>query len=126
LLRLVLMGVLWRRPRSKREDLRASAQAAQADADRQREVQTVGQTNAEWYIYQGRAQGLMEGLIEGRAAGLVEALESTLLRLGRQRFGEPSEAASSALTALTDVKRLEKLTERLLQATSWQDLLDTP
>jgi hypothetical protein len=126
LFRLVLMWALWRRPRSEREDLVASAQAAQAGADRQREVQTVGQTNAEWYIYQGRAPGLMEGPIEGRAAGLVEALQSTLLRLGRQRFGEPSETFTATLTALTDVDRLEKLTERLLQAASWQELLDTP
>jgi hypothetical protein len=122
LLRMVLTWALWRRPRSEREDLRASAQASQVDAAHKREVQTMGQTIAEWYIEQGRA----EGRAEGEAKGRIDTLQRMLLRQGRQRLGEPSETITATLTALTDVERLEKLTERLLQVASWQELLDTP
>jgi hypothetical protein len=117
LLRMVLTWALWRRPREEREPLLAAAQAAQADAARQKEVETVGQSIAEWYIEQGRA----EGFNKGRA----EEVRKILLRQGRQRFGEPGEPMSAALAALTDLERLERMADRILQASGWQELLDT-
>ena len=58
-------------------------------------------------------------LDEGHARGV----QATLLRQGRKRFGEPDEATRQALLAITDPERLDLLTERLLDVTSWQELL---
>jgi hypothetical protein len=114
LLRFVLTWALWGRPREEREPLLAAAEATQVDAARQKEVNTVGQTIAEWYMEQGRT--------EGRG----EELRKLLVELGRQRFGEPAESLRAALAALMDLERLERMARRILQASSWQDLLDTP
>ena len=62
-------------------------------------------------------------LSEGKAEGKAEEARNILLMLGRSRFGKPPARALAALDALTDVQELEALTVRLLQATSWQDLL---
>ena len=58
--------------------------------------------------------------------GRVEALQRTLLRLGRIRFGNASQATEQSIQAITDIVRLEQLTERLLLVSSWQELLQTP
>ena len=63
---------------------------------------------------------------EGRAEAQAEALQKTVLRLGKLRIGKPSKQIVSAVGAITDVDRLERLTEKILQATTWQELLDTP
>jgi hypothetical protein len=55
--------------------------------------------------------------------GEVKALRKTLLRQGRIRFGDPTEETEAAIGALSDVERLERLTERLVTANSWQELL---
>jgi HEAT repeat protein len=55
--------------------------------------------------------------------GKIEEARKILLLQGRSRFGEPPPEAVAALDALTDVSRLEELGVRLLQATSWQELL---
>ena len=47
----------------------------------------------------------------------------TLLRLGRKKFGEPDSATLSRIESLTDADRLHALTERLLDVTSWEELL---
>jgi predicted transposase YdaD len=60
---------------------------------------------------------------KGEAKGKIEEARNMLLLQGRSRFGEPPPEAVAALDALTDVGRLEELGVRLLQATSWQDLL---
>ncbi len=69
-------------------------------------------------VEEGREKGLIEGRVEGR----VEAL----LRLGRIRWGDPKEAQRQDLERIVDIDRLERMTERLLQAGSWQELLETP
>jgi hypothetical protein len=50
-------------------------------------------------------------------------MRSTLLRQGRLRFGPPPESAQSAIQAIDNLGKLEQLTERLLTASSWQELL---
>ncbi len=57
--------------------------------------------------------------------GRVLALQRTLLRQGRIRFGPPSEAIEAALQGILDGDRLERMTERLLTASNWQELLQT-
>src|SRR5207249_846899 len=49
-----------------------------------------------------------------------------LLRLGRKQFGEPDAQAESALAAIQDPDRLERMAEAVLTAHSWQELLGTP
>ena len=66
---------------------------------------------------------LSEGKAEGVAEGKTEEARNMLLLLGRRRFGEPPPEAVAALDALSDVSRLEELGVRLLEASSWQELL---
>lgn len=49
-----------------------------------------------------------------------------ILQLGRKRFAPPDESVTTRLSAITDLDRLERLIDRLLEATGWDDLLDTP
>jgi hypothetical protein len=63
-------------------------------------------------------------LILGR--GLVKGLQTAILKQGTKRFGSPTPEVDAALRATTDQPRLERLAERVLDATSWADLLATP
>lgn len=67
---------------------------------------------------------LREGWDAGHEAGAVEAAREIVQRLGRRRFGPPPEWAVSALDAVDDLERREVLSERVLDATGWEDLLD--
>jgi predicted transposase YdaD len=57
--------------------------------------------------------------------GRIEGMRASLLRLGRQRFGSAADA-ETAVNGITDLERLERMTDRVLRATDWQDLLATP
>lgn len=72
-------------------------------------------------IAEGKAEGKAEGIIEGA----LEEARKLLLRQGGIRFGPPSKANLATLKRITDLARLEELSERLLTAESWQDLLRT-
>ncbi|HLJ56600.1 MAG TPA: hypothetical protein VKT77_16295 [Chthonomonadaceae bacterium] len=71
----------------------------------------------------GRAKGEAEGRAEGRAEGESRGIRETILRIGSQRFGEPSPEAMMSLEAITAAERLQQLAVRLLQVESWQELL---
>ena len=71
-------------------------------------------------------QAKEEGRAEGRVEAQAETLQKTVLRQGKLRIGKPSKQVVVAVEAITDVDRLERLTEKILQATTWQELLDTP
>jgi hypothetical protein len=49
-----------------------------------------------------------------------------LLRLARRRFKELPEGAEAAVTAITDLARLEDMTDRALDAAIRDELLATP
>ena len=68
-------------------------------------------TTYQWILRRGEQRGVSKGKCD------------LLLRQGRLRFGEPDAATLSALEATTDQARLDELGERLLAATSWQELL---
>lgn len=59
----------------------------------------------------------------GMAKGERQSLIRSLLRLGRKKFGEPDAATLASVEQLTDVDRLQALTDRLLDVTSWEALL---
>jgi predicted transposase YdaD len=79
---------------------------------------------------EGRAEGEIKGLIKGREEGLamgqVEEARQLLLRLGRKKLGPLEATVQEAIRAINDLQRLELLFERLLDVSSWQDLLQTP
>jgi hypothetical protein len=58
--------------------------------------------------------------------GEIKNSHKLLLRLGRKRFGPPDAATESALTAIKNLERLERLADAILTANSWQELLATP
>jgi hypothetical protein len=60
------------------------------------------------------------------AEGARRELRKTLLRQGRKRFGAPEAGVETALQAITDLPRLERMSERLLDVTTWAELLATP
>jgi predicted transposase YdaD len=58
-------------------------------------------------------------LDEGRAEGV----RRVLLLLGGKQFGPPDARTRAAIEAITTPDRLERLTERLLDVSSWEELL---
>jgi hypothetical protein len=61
-------------------------------------------------------------LDEGRA----DALHHLVLRQGGRRFGEPDKTTQTALKAIEDPERLQRLADRIGEVTNWQELLQTP
>ena len=55
--------------------------------------------------------------------GERKALIRTLLRLGRKKLGEPDAATIALVERLTDVDRIQNLTDRILEVATWQELL---
>ena len=55
--------------------------------------------------------------------GERQSLIRMLLRQGRKKFGEPDATTLAAVERLTDVDRLESLTDRILDVATWQELL---
>ncbi len=64
-----------------------------------------------------------EGLAEGMTVGRAEGLRLSVAHLGRKKFGPPSPEQEATLNAITDPARLEALVDRVLDATSWDELL---
>src|SRR5262249_18436612 len=60
---------------------------------------------------------------EGRIQGRLEATREAVARLGRKRFSKaPTRKQRAALDGLTDLARLERILDRVLDAASWDDL----
>jgi predicted transposase YdaD len=66
---------------------------------------------------------LAKGEAKGEVKGEVKGMQKTLLRQGRKRFGPASKNIQTTIQGITEVHRLERLTDRILEAASWQDLL---
>jgi hypothetical protein len=58
-------------------------------------------------------------LDEGRA----EEARKVLLLLGDKQFGPPDASTRTAIEATTEINRLERLLQRLLDVSSWDELL---
>jgi hypothetical protein len=58
--------------------------------------------------------------------GPEKQVKEDILELGKQRFGAAEEIHVSTLHAVSDLERLHRLPRRILDSSSWQDLLDTP
>jgi len=66
---------------------------------------------------------LREGRAEGKAEGKADEAKRILLLQGRKKFGPPKAAVKAKIEAITDLDRLEQLSERLLDAESWAELI---
>jgi predicted transposase YdaD len=77
-------------------------------------------------VTEGRREGMREGLREGLREGQRQAAIRLLCELGRKRFGPVPPATLADIEGITSPERLERLADRLLDATSWDDLLATP
>jgi predicted transposase YdaD len=66
---------------------------------------------------------LDEGRAEGEIKGEMREAIKLLKKLGTRRFGAPDHSAVVAIEAITDLERIELLLERLLEASSWEELL---
>ena len=57
--------------------------------------------------------------------GRIEEAQKMILRLGRQKFGSPNDLIAAALQAITDLERLERMGDRILSVSTWNELLAT-
>ncbi len=57
--------------------------------------------------------------------GAVSGRQDTLLQQGRKRFGVPTTETEAKLKAVTELPRLERMTDRILDVTGWDELLAT-
>ena len=57
------------------------------------------------------------------AKGRVEEARLAILRLGRTKFGQPDEGAHATIDAIGDVDQLNSLLERILDVSTWNELL---
>jgi hypothetical protein len=57
--------------------------------------------------------------------GGLKAVHRILLRLGRKKFGAPTNKVKAAIQESEDLPRLERMAVRLLTATSWAEVLNT-
>jgi predicted transposase YdaD len=66
---------------------------------------------------------LKEGKEIGEREGEIKGARNLLIHMGRIRFGRLSKATRAAIEAIDNLDRLQHLGERVLTATSWDDLL---
>ena len=57
--------------------------------------------------------------------GALKDRRETLLELGEERFGAPSEVIAATITGIVDLDRLKRMTRRLLSVDTWEALLRT-
>ena len=79
----------------------------------------------ESWVYQDiLAKGLAEGEAKGLAKGRDEEARRILLDLGRRKLGQPDESVIARIAGLTDLEFLNLLINRILDASTWAELLD--
>ncbi len=74
-------------------------------------------------IRKGKLVGRREGKAEGKAEGGLEEGRKLLIRLGERRFGAAGSDIHSQISSIDDLSRIESLIERVLDVSSWPELL---
>jgi len=77
-------------------------------------------------LMDGMTEGIARGMQRGEALGKVVQAQTIILRQGSKRFGPTDPATRTAIEAIEDLDRLNMLAERLLDVTSWAELLREP
>jgi len=67
-----------------------------------------------------------KGEAMGEAKGRAEEARLAILRLGWKRFGEPDEGVRTTIDAIDDIDHLNSLLDRILDVSSWDELLTFP
>lgn len=109
LLRFVITWAGWRRPRNERKEWWEMAETIQTDAARQREVRAMRKTIGEEIYDEGR----------------VDAVRDTIVRQGTKRFGPPNPDMKQKLDAIVDLEQLHALSDKVIDANSWSELIAT-
>lgn len=68
---------------------------------------------------------IARGEARGKEMGIMEEARAMILRLGTKKFGPPAQEVRNAVQEITDRERLERIIDRILDATNWDDLLAT-
>ena len=66
-----------------------------------------------------REEGMSDGMIQGQLA----ASRRMILSQGRRKFGASPAGVEATLEGITDQAKLEALADRLIDVSSWEDLL---
>ena len=74
-------------------------------------------------LQRGREDGLRQGLQQGLQQGSIGEARALILRQGRKKFGPPTAKQEATVNAIADLARLERLSENLLDVTTWGELL---
>ncbi len=69
---------------------------------------------------------LDEGKEIGLKQGEIRQAHRTLLRQGRRQLGPPTADVEATLLAIKNLDRLDRLTDAIQTAASWDELLATP
>jgi hypothetical protein len=65
-------------------------------------------------------------LDEGAERGRLEEIKKVIVFLGEEKLGPPSESFKTALNAIEDLARLERLARQVHRISTWAELLDLP
>ena len=68
-------------------------------------------------------QGILR---KGEARGAIEEARKTLLRQGRKKLGPAGEHVEAEINAMADLDHLHDLIDRILEVSTWDDLLSPP
>jgi hypothetical protein len=58
--------------------------------------------------------------------GEIKHARDVVLRLGQKKFGPASDDVVTAVMGIEELQRLQRLEERILDVSSWQELLQIP
>jgi hypothetical protein len=61
----------------------------------------------------------------GYATGRLEEVRNLILRLGGKRFGPAPAGFEAAIRLISDLDRLERIADRIVDGASWDDLVAT-
>jgi hypothetical protein len=65
-------------------------------------------------------------LRRGEAKGSIKSRREDLLLIGNKRFGVPDDRIMESIKKIEDDDRLKRLMEKLLEVSTWDDLLASP
>ncbi|MEZ6036657.1 MAG: DUF4351 domain-containing protein [Planctomycetota bacterium] len=74
---------------------------------------------------EGKDEGRAEGMAEGKAEGSVEGRVELLLRLVARRFGADAAHDAESRLRAASLSELDAIAERVLDASSFDDLFDS-
>ncbi len=58
--------------------------------------------------------------------GELKHARKMVLRIGEKKFGPANDDVVTAVKGIEDLERLDRLQERILDVSSWQELLQVP